>query len=479
MPHVPRDPLQRAPRRVALIVAVAWFMQNLDTTIINTSLPQMAQTFGVDAVSVNIGITAYVVAGAAFIPLGGWLSDRYGAKRVFATAIVVFGLASVGCAACTELWQFVLARVVQGVGGALMMPVGRIIVLRNAGKEDLLRATALITWPALIAPVIAPVVGGALTTWHGWQWIFLLNAPLALIGTALVLAYVPGLREPDPRPLDRTGTVLIITALSLTIYGLSELAQPSAVGLDLALLAVGSLVGVAAVRWFRRAAHPLIDLAPLRVPTFAASTLHAGNLIRLAISATPFLLPLMLQEAWRLTPLEAGQIVLVYFLGNLVVKTITTPLLRRLGFRTVLIGNGVAVALSIGALGLLDARTGFAVVAVVAFAAGVTRSIEFTGINTLSFADIGPADRASASTFFSMMQQISMALGVAAAAIVLQVAHGPAATPLTQGDFALAFALSGAVALAGALLMVRLRPDAGHEVTGHRPRKKGEVPSRT
>ncbi|MEV0998768.1 MFS transporter [Nonomuraea sp. NPDC050202] len=479
MPHVPRDPLQRAPRRVALIVAVAWFMQNLDTTIINTSLPQMAQTFSVDAVSVNIGITAYVVAGAAFIPLGGWLSDRYGAKRVFATAIVVFGLASVGCAACTELWQFVLARVVQGVGGALMMPVGRIIVLRNAGKEDLLRATALITWPALIAPVIAPVVGGALTTWYGWQWIFLLNAPLALIGTALVLAYVPGLREPDPRPLDRTGTVLIITALSLTIYGLSELAQPSAVGLDLALLAVGSLVGVAAVRWFRRAAHPLIDLAPLRVPTFAASTLHAGNLIRLAISATPFLLPLMLQEAWRLTPLEAGQIVLVYFLGNLVVKTITTPLLRRLGFRTVLIGNGVAVALSIGALGLLDARTGFAVVAVVAFAAGVTRSIEFTGINTLSFADIGPADRASASTFFSMMQQISMALGVAAAAIALQVAHGPAATPLTQGDFALAFALSGAVALAGALLMVRLRPDAGHEVTGHRPRKKGEVPSRT
>ncbi|MFC7100785.1 MFS transporter [Nonomuraea rubra] len=175
--------------------------------------------------------------------------------------------------------------------------------------------------------------------------------------------------------------------------------------------------------------------------------------------------------------MEAGQVVLVYFLGNLVVKTITTPLLRRLGFRTVLIVNGVGVALSIAALGLLDARTGFAVVAVVAFAAGVTRSIEFTGINTLSFADIGPAGRASASTFFSMMQQISIALGVAAAAIVLQVAHGPAATPLTQGDFTLAFVLSGAVALAGALLMVRLRPDAGHEVTGHRPRTK--LPTRT
>ncbi|MGR6915579.1 MFS transporter [[Actinomadura] parvosata] len=479
MTQAPHDPSPKAPRRVALIVAVSWFMQNLDSTIINTSLPQLAHTFGVDTVSVNIGITAYVVAGAALIPLGGWLSDRYGAKRVFATAIVVFGLASVGCAACTELWQFVLARVVQGVGGALMMPVGRIIVLRNAGKEDLLRATALITWPALIAPVVAPVVGGALTTWYGWQWIFLLNVPLALAGTALVLAYVPGLREPDPRPLDRVGTVLIITALSLAIYGLSELAHPSAVGLNLALLAVGTLVGVAAVRRFRRAAHPLIELGPLRVPTFAASTVHAGNLIRLAISATPFLLPLMLQEAWRLSPLEAGQIVLVYFLGNLVIKAITTPLLRRFGFRTVLIANGVGVALSIGAFGLLDVRTGFVLVAVVSFVAGVTRSIEFTGINTLSFADIGPADRASASTLFSMTQQISVALGVAAAAIVLQVAHGSAATPLTQGDFSLAFGLCGAVALAGALLMVRLRPEAGHEVTGHRPRRKGEVISRT
>lgn len=465
-------------RRVALIVAVAWFMQNLDTTIINTSLPQMAHTFGVDVVSVNIGITAYIVAGAAFIPLGGWLSDRYGAKPVFATAIVVFGLASIGCAACTELWQLVLARVIQGVGGALMMPVGRIIVLRNAGKEDLLRATALITWPGLIAPVIAPVVGGALTTWFGWQWIFLLNAPLTLIGTVLVLAYVPNQREPHPKPLDRTGTVLVVTALSLTIYGLSELAQPSALGLDLALLAVGCAVGAVAVWWFRRSAHPLVGLQPLRVPTFAATTLYGGNLQRLAISATPFLIPLMLQEAWRLNPLEAGQIVLVYFLGNLVIKVITTPLLRRFGFRTVLAVNGVAVALSIGAWALLDVRSGIVVVGAVAFVAGATRSIEFTGTNTLTFADIEPEDRASASTFFSMMQQISTALGVAAAAIVLQAAHGTSTTPLTQSDFALAFVVTGAVALLGAVLMLRLRRDAGQEVTGHRPRKGGKAVTR-
>ena len=461
-----------APRRVALIVAVSWFMQNLDTTIINTSLPQMARTFGVDAVSVNIGITAYVVAGAAFVPLGGWLSDRYGAKRVFATAIVVFGLASVACAACTSLWQFAVARVIQGAGGSLMMPVGRIIVLKNAGKRDLMRATALITWPGLVAPVIAPVLGGALTTWHGWQWIFLLNAPLALAGTALVLAFVPNVRDSEPKPLDRVGTVLIVTSLTLTVYGLSELAQPPTAALDLALPAVGLLVGAAAVWWFLRAEHPLVGLGPLRVPTFAAAGLHAGALIRLAISGTPFLLPLMLQEAWGQTPLEAGRLVLVYFLGNLVVKVITTPLMRWLGFRTVLVCNGIGVALSIAALGLLDAGTAFAVAAVVAFVAGATRSIEFTGTNTLSFADVGSADRASASTLFSMMQQLSVALGVAVAAIALQLAHGGSGTPLTQGDFAVAFWVTGAIALTGALLMLRLRPDAGNEVTGHRRRQK-------
>lgn len=464
-------------RGVALIVAVAWFMQNLDTSIINTSLPQMARTLGVSTVDLNIGITAYIVAGAAFIPLGGWMADRYGARPVFASAIVVFGLASIGCAASTNLWEFVLARLVQGLGGALMTPVGRIVVLRNTGKDELMRATSLITWPGLIAPVIAPVLGGALTTWFGWQWNFLLNVPLAVVGTALVLAHVPDQRAADPAPLDRTGTVLIASSLGLTVYGLSQLAQSSAPGADLAILTAGCVLGAAAVWWFRRSARPLIDLGPLRVTTFAASTLYAGNLIRLAISATPFLLPLMLEVAWRLSPLDAGKIVLVYSLGNLVMKTITTPLMRRLGFRTVLGGNGIAVALSIGACGLLTADTGIVVVDAVAFLAGAARSIEFTGINTLTFADIEPGQQASASTFFSMMQQVSTALGVAGAAIVLHTAHGTAATALTQRDFSVAFEATAAIALLGALLMLRLRPDAGRAVSGHRPRSDGRSPA--
>jgi EmrB/QacA subfamily drug resistance transporter len=461
------------PGRVALIVAAAWFMQNLDTSIITTSLPQMAHTFRVETVSMNIGITAYVIAGAAFIPLGGWLSDRYGAKPVLASAIAVFGLASIACAASTSLSAFVVARVFQGIAAALMTPVGRIVVLRNAEKGDLLRTTALITWPGLIAPVIGPVLGGALTTWFGWQWNFLLNAPLAVLGTLLVLAYVPNHREPDPKPLDLTGTALIVSALSLAIYGLSQLAEPSDLITDLVALSAGSALGVAAVWWFRRTSHPLIDLGPLRVRTFATAALHAGTLVRLAISATPFLLPIMLQVAWGLTPLDAGMIVLVYALGNLLMKTVTTPILRKLGFRAVLAGNGAVVVLSIGAFGLLDAHSNIIVVGAVAVIAGAARSLEFTGINTLTFADITPNQQAPASTFFSMMQQVSMALGIAVAAITLTAAHGFAPTPLTQADFTVAFGVTAAIALLGTLLMLALPRDAGQAVTGHQPRKGG------
>lgn len=460
-------------RGVALIVAVAWFMQNLDISVIGTSLPQIAATFGVATVNVNIGITAYVVAGAAFIPLGGWTADRYGARPVFAIAIALFGTASLACAASTSLWMFVLTRVVQGAAAALMTPVGRVIVLRSAGKDQLLKTTSLITWPGLIAPVIGPVLGGALTSWIGWQWNFLLNVPLAIAGTVLVAVYVPDHRETRPQPLDRTGAALTIASLGLSVYGMSQIAQPGALDVDLAALIAGTLLGVAAVWWLRRAPHPLIDLAPLRVPTFAAATLYAGNIIRLAISATPFLLPLMLQEAWHLTPLDAGKIVLVYGLGNLVLKTITTPLLRALGFRTVLVGNGIAVAASIGALGLLTAHTPLVLVCLAAFAAGATRSIEFTGVNTLTFADVAPDQQAPASTFFSMMQQVSTALGVAAAATILtSESHG--SSPLTQADFRLALVLTGATAMIGALLMLRLARDAGHAVTGHLPRRRPE-----
>ena len=453
---------------VALIVAAAFFMQNLDSAIINTSLPQMAHSFGVTSIDVNIGITAYILAVAAFVPLSGWISDRYGAKRVFAGAIIVFTLASVWCAYAGALWQFVLARIVQGLGGALMTPVGRIVVLRSAEKHELLQATALITWPALIAPVVAPVLGGAITTWIDWRWNFLLNLPLGAIGVALVLAYVPDHREAVRKPLDWIGGLLSSAALILLIYGLEQFARG-----DNWPLAIGGGIAAAAIWWFGRTEHPLLDLRPLKIPTFAISTLDAGNLFRLAISATPFLLPLMLQVIWHRNPLEAGAVVLVYFFGNLAMKTVTTPLLRKFGFRAVMTINGVAVAASVAACGFLRPDTPIMFTDIIMFAAGATRSMQFTALNTLTFADIPGDQRASSSTLSAMLQQVAMALGVAAAALFLHLSQTErGGVELNADDFRFAFIACGACALAGAALMLRLAPNAGHEVSGHSPPAK-------
>jgi EmrB/QacA subfamily drug resistance transporter len=467
---LPKPRLQVGAQGVALIVAAAFFMQNLDGAIINTSLPQMARSFGVGSVDVNIGITAYILAVAAFVPLSGWVSDRFGAKRVFAGAIVVFTLASALCAASQQLWAFVLARILQGLGGALMTPVGRVVVLRSAAKHELLQATALITWPALIAPVVAPVLGGAITTYVNWRWNFLLNLPLGLIGTALVLAFVPDHREPGRRPLDLVGCVLTSAALILLIYALDQLSRGRDWRIALGLLGAGVGLTLVSLAWFRRVPHPLLDLSPFKVRTFVVSSLDAGTLFRLAISATPFLLPLMLQVVWKLNPLQAGGVVLVYFLGNLTMKTVTTPLLRRFGFRTVLSINGVLVGLSVAACGFLDAHTAIEVTDIAMFVAGATRSMQFTALNTLTFADVTAEQRVSSSTLSSMMQQMGAALGVAAAALFLRLSQSwRGGEALSGGDFRFAFIACAVCALAGAALTLRLAPDAGDEVSGRRP----------
>ncbi|HEY3797847.1 MAG TPA: MFS transporter [Caulobacteraceae bacterium] len=469
--QVLRGQAQVGAQGVALIVAAAFFMQNLDSAIINTSLPQMARSFGVPTVDVSLGVTAYILAVAAFVPLSGWISDRFGAKRVFAAAIVVFTLASVACAAANGLWAFVAARLAQGLGGALMTPVGRVVVLRTAAKHELLQATALITWPALIAPVIAPVLGGAITTWFDWRWNFLLNLPLGLAGVALVLAFVPDQREDTRRPLDLPGAVLTSASLILMIYSLEQFSRGTGWLLAAALLAAGAALGVGALAWFKKTPHPLLDTGALAIKTFAISTLDAGTFVRVAISSTPFMLPLMLQVIWKLNPLQAGGVVLVYFLGNLAMKTVTTPTLRRWGFRTVLAVNGLLVAISIVACGFLTARTGIWVTDAVMFFAGATRSMQFTALNTLSFADIPAEHRTSSSTLSSMMQQVSMALGVAAAALGLHLAEASrGANTLSASDFQIAFFAAGACALIGAMLMLRLHPDAGHEVSGRAPK---------
>ncbi|NYJ08998.1 EmrB/QacA subfamily drug resistance transporter [Rhizobium leguminosarum] len=460
----------RQAKIVALVVAVSFFMQILDGTIVATSLPQMAASFDVQPVSMSIGITVYMLTMAAFIPLSGWLGDRFGARRIFLMSIAVFTAASLFCGLSGSLTEFVLWRAVQGAGSALMTPVGRIIVLKNARKSELVQAIALITWPALTAPVIGPVLGGFITTYASWHWNFLINIPIGILGMALVLRFVPEQRETDPGRLDFAGFVLSAAGLTFLLAAL-ELSVKWDGGL--LPLAAGIVLSVMATRHFLAVDNPLLDLSAFRVQTFSMSTLSAGTACRVAINATPFLLPLLFQLGFGLSSIAAGTYLLVYFLGNLGMKTVTTPLLRFFGFRIVLVFNGLIAALSIAACGFLTPDTPQFFIHALLFLAGLSRSMEFTALNTLAFADIGPAQRSSASTLSSMLQQVSMLLGVAVAAAVLNIASAlRGADNPVLADFRWAFVVVGAIGVMSSLRFLQLPAEAGAEVSGHRKFQK-------
>jgi EmrB/QacA subfamily drug resistance transporter len=444
------QPTLRQSIVIALLVAGAFFMEQLDGTVIATALPQMAQSFGVAAVDLNVGMSAYLLTVAVFIPASGWLTDRFGARSVFASAIATFTVASVLCAASPTLLTFTAARVLQGIGGAMMVPVGRLIVLRNTEKQHFVRMIAYLTWPALAAPVVGPPLGGLITTYSSWPWIFLLNVPLGIAGLALALTLIPNSKGEKSGAFDWTGFALTGFASFSLMYSLEAIGRSTIDWLVTApLIAAGAAAGFSAVRHALRTAHPLLDLSAFKVPSYAV-TVGGGMLFRLAISAVPFLLPLMFQLGFGLSPLDSGLLVLAVFAGNLGMKPGTNLVLGRLGFRRTLIWNGWLAMATIVACGFISASTPVAITVAVLFLNGLTRSMEFTTINSLSFADLDPARMSGANTLFSMLQQMGNAMGVAGAAILLRAAAlmHPDEAGVTVADFHVAF---WGIALAGAI----------------------------
>jgi len=456
-------------QRVALIVAIAFFMQFLDSTIISTSLPQIGASFGVTPVGMSIGITIYILSTAVFVPVSSWLAHRFGAREVFALAILVFTLSSLGCGFAHNLPEFVAARAIQGLGGALMTPVGRVLVLRNASKAELVGATALITWPALFAPVIGPVLGGFITTYLSWRWNFFLNLPLGLAGGALVLRYVPAHEETETQALDGLGFFLASTGLASLLWGLQRVAQPEdRVDLTLMFVAAGTILGAAAIWHLRRAPTPLLDLSTFKVHTFAISTLSAGSYFQLSINATPFLLPLLFQVGFGLSPVDAGLFILAYFLGNLAMKLVTTRTLRTFGFRRVLTVNGWIASLAIMACAAISPGTPWEAIVALMFVAGLSRSMQFTALAALAFADVPPPQRGSAATLSAILQQVAMVFGVAFAAAMLNFSqYFRGAEALAPMDFRVAFLAIGAIGLVAAFRFLSLPHDAAAEVSGH------------
>ena len=454
-------------RAVALIVAATFFMEYLDGTVIVTALPAMALTFARPVVELSLGITAYLLTLAVFIPLSGWVADRFGTRDVFLAAIITFTAGSMLCGACNGLWPFVAARVLQGLGGAMMVPVGRLVVLRTTERSALTNAIALITWPALAAPLLGPVVGGFLTTYLSWRWIFYLNVPVGLVCIALAWRLMPNLHSDQRRPFDVVGFVLSGLALALIMQGAELVSSPGPAWLGPAIMLAGSALGVLAVRHSLRARAPMLDMTPLWVPTFRV-TVTAGTIFRASIGTIPFLLPLLFQVGFGLDAAASGLLMLAASGGNIGMKPLTTGILRRWGFRDVAVVTGVIGAIALFACAGLTASTPLWWLLPLIFVGGMARSMQFTVLSTLSFADITPRVMSSASSLASVSQQMAQGLGVAMAAAILHLValrHGGG--PMLA-DFHVTFVIVGLVTLTGLPAFLRLPRAAGAEVSGHR-----------
>lgn len=466
------DKERRGLSPAALLVAGAFFMEFLDGTVIATALPDMAKSFGVQAVDLNIGISAYLITLAVLIPASGWIADRFGARKVFAFALAIFTLASVFCGLSNTVDQFVAMRVLQGMGGALMVPVGRLAVLRTTPKHQLITAIATLTWPALVAPIIGPPLGGFITSYADWRWIFFINVPLGIVAIILALRIIPDLHEDARRPFDLTGFVATTIAMVSLVYAMETLGgQHVKEGITLALMVVGLLSLVFALRHFRRTEWPMIRLDALQVPTFRV-TMYGGSLFRASISAVPFLLPLMFQVGFGMDAFHSGLLVLAVFVGNLTIKPATTPLIRGLGFKRLLLINGALNVLALLACAFLTADTPVWLIMLILYLGGVFRSIQFTAVSTLAFADVPSAQMSYANTLFSTATQLAVGLGITLGAIGIRIgekiseAFGLEAIPGIS--FRLAFVAIALICLVGMFDTLRLTKDAGSAVSTKR-----------
>lgn len=459
----------RFSRPLAVLVAGAYFMEILDATIIAPAAPAMARDLGITPVQVNVVMTAYLVTVAVLIPGSGWLADRFGIRPVFLAALVIFTLASAGCAAATTLDALVAARVAQGVGGALMVPVGRLAVLRLTPKPALMTAIAYLTWPALLAPVLAPTLGGVLSTYASWRWIFLVNLPLGIVAVLVGLRLVPAGGPAPTRVLDWPGLLLVAATVAALMVGLELLGAPGAMSSGLAALILAAIIGSFTVRHLRRTAQPLLDLGILRTRTLRV-TVTGGGVYRMVVYAVPFLVPLYLIVGFGWTGAGAGVVMIALFAGNIGMKPLTTPIMRRIGLRAAVLVAVVMGAACLGALALLPAPLPLPLLVAVLFLSGVFRSLGFSAYNTLAFSDVPPAVMSQANTVNAALTELAGGLGIAVGALLLRA--GAAAAHLVedpvppQAGYRIAFVVLAVLLVLPLLEMARMPGSAGGAVTG-------------
>jgi EmrB/QacA subfamily drug resistance transporter len=465
-------------RIVPIIIAVALFMENMDSTVIATSLPAIAQALGTNPLALKLAVTSYLLALAICIPASGWVADRYGARKVFRIAIGVFVLGSIGCALSRSLEEFVLARIIQGMGGAMMTPVGRLILLRSIDKRVLVNAMSLVTITALVGPISGPPLGGFITTYASWHWIFIINVPIGLVGIVLATLYIPDVHAERPEPFDFVGFVLSGLGVGGLAFGLSVMGLAFLpVGVVAALIGVGAVSSAAYVVHARRTAVPILDLTLFKLPTFRASV-FGGFMFRLGIGALPFLLPLLLQLGFGLTPFQSGLITFTGALGAIFMKAAAASVLRRFGYRRVLLYNSLISSAFLAACALFVPGMPFAAMVAILLTGGFFRSLQFTSINTIAYAEIEPPKMSRATTMVAVAQQLAISTGVAVGALVVEITlRLKNSTTMGINDFPPAFLFVSLLSASAALIFYRLGPDAGAELSG-RQVVKAEAPGK-
>jgi EmrB/QacA subfamily drug resistance transporter len=460
--------IDRRLRNTALLVAGCFFMELLDGTIVVTAIRQMSRSLHTTTSSTALVITAYLLTLAALIPLSGWMTARYGPRRMFLSAITLFTVASLGCALSTNLAELVVLRIAQGAGAAMMVPVGRLVVLGPAPKSQLMRLMGYIVWPGLLAPVVAPLAGGLITTYASWQWMFVINVPLGIVAFAVAWRLIDARATGRPPPLDRLGVVLTCTGLGCVAYTGEMLARDRPDWALVVALAVASATLLAsAARHLLRTEAPLVNLRTLRIRTFGAA-IAGSTMFWTVVGAIPFLLPLLFQTAFGWSPIKSGALVLFVFVGNIAIKPATTWLYNRFGFRTVLLAATGGLAATSLACGFLTSSTPLVVIALVALLSGVARSVGLTGYSTLGFSDVPPEHMRDANALAATVQQLFSGLGVAAATIALRAGDLLPGDASSRTTFELAFALLALVSLASFLDALRLHPSAGQALVAAR-----------
>jgi EmrB/QacA subfamily drug resistance transporter len=458
-----------AARMAIIAVASALFMQSIDSTALSTALPTLARAFATNPIHLKLCLTAYIMALAVFVPASAWMADRFGARRVFMGAMMVFLVGSVLCALSHSLLELVGARILQGAGGAMMTPVGRIIVVGSHPREQLVKAMIWLTTPAMLGPIVGPPLSGLILSVADWPWIFYINLPVGVLGMAAVLRFVPAIRQPHPGRFDSLGFALAATAISAAMIGAESLGVaifPAWV--EIAAWIVAAAAGAAYIAYARRKEKPVLDLRLLKITTYRVNQ-TGGSLIRMTLGAMPFLLPLLLQSGLGWTPLQAGALTMASAFGSISARVGAQTVLRKFGFKATLIVTAVTCGVAVGATGWFRASTPVAVMAMVLALGGFLRSNHLTLVATLAFADIPDRQVSQASSFTAVVQQMSQALGITLAGLILhlaQVASGPEVAPLAPQNFVLPFAAVGLCGMLAAVTYLPLPKSAGSNLHG-------------